>query len=181
MVARFVTRKRHDLALDALTRLRNAGHDVTLTLVGQAFGKESRDLERVMGLVQRSGHADAVRIVTNLSDLSGMKRLYREADALLLPSDHEPASVAVIEALANSLPVIVTETCGTASYVQHERHGLHVEEGSSNSIVKAVEFLLEDPSRLHAMREAAFERASTWMTPAAAARRMEAAVKASKR
>jgi glycosyltransferase involved in cell wall biosynthesis len=181
MIARFIQRKRHDLALRAIESLRDAGHDVTLTILGHAYGDEECTVRNhIIDLVGRSPHAAAVRVLTNLSEVTAVQRCYQEADVLLLPSEKEPASVAVAEAMANSLPVLVNTTCGTASYVLHGVTGFHLEEGSLPSIVEAIESLLNDPDQHQAMRVAAHARASDWMTPAATAARILGAVAASR-
>ncbi len=56
-------------------------------------------------------------------------RIYREADIFVLPSVSEGLPYLMLEAMANSLPVVVTAVGGIPAVITHERDGLIVKPG----------------------------------------------------
>ena len=53
-----------------------------------------------------------------------ISNFYSKADLFVLPATSEPASISIIEALANDIPVICSSTCGTGEYISPGRNGL---------------------------------------------------------
>jgi glycosyltransferase involved in cell wall biosynthesis len=52
-----------------------------------------------------------------------MPAVYRQADIFVLPSQNEGMSIALLEAMASGLPVVVTDTGGTAELVREGVNG----------------------------------------------------------
>lgn len=84
-------------------------------------------------------------------EIDTFKKHYEEACVFVLPlntskntNDAMGCSV-LYEALAVGKAIIVTETETTASYIQNGVNGLLVKEGNVNSLVDAINRLLEDP------------------------------------
>ena len=46
-----------------------------------------------------------------------MNKIYSQSNLFVLPASSEPASYAIIEALAHGMPVICSSSCGTKWYV----------------------------------------------------------------
>jgi glycosyltransferase involved in cell wall biosynthesis len=84
-------------------------------------------------------------------------RLLSEADVFLLPSQNEGLPVAMLEAMAWALPVIVTPVGGIPEMVTHQQQGFLVEPGDVAAIGEAMQtLLLQEPKRLrmgHAARQ----------------------------
>ena len=64
-------------------------------------------------------------------------------DAFILPSTKEGASVSTMEALAQNLPVIVTDVGGMSLMVQNGREGILIKPKSPEEIIKAVKEILK--------------------------------------
>jgi glycosyltransferase involved in cell wall biosynthesis len=172
MVARFEPRKRHELAVRSLECLLAAGIPARLRIVGQAFGaREELFREAMMGMIAQSTASDAIDVEINLSK-EEVRHRYLASDVFLLAADREPASVAVVEAAASGLPVILPRTCGTACYVMDEVSGLHVDEGSVEQLTEALRRLAVDRQLVEIMSRAS-QRILTPIThPTAVARRI---------
>ncbi len=94
----------HEL-LDAVAMLRREGHDIRLTLLGA---------EEWTGEGERIGRSidclDLVSIVTRTGQLEDEARRphFDAADIFCLPSHHEGAPIALLEAMSAGLPVVVS-------------------------------------------------------------------------
>jgi glycosyltransferase involved in cell wall biosynthesis len=91
-------------------------------------------------------------------DADTRDRLLSEADAFLLPSHNEGLPVAMLEAMAWGLPVIVSPVGGIPELVTHQHQGFLVEPGNVGAIAQAMQtLLLQEPKRLW-MGQAARQR-----------------------
>lgn len=85
--------------------------------------------------------------------------LYRESDIFVQPSETEGVPNAILEAMANSLPVVASSVGGIPSMVRHGVEGCLVPPGRPDRLAGAVRWLLGEPARVAEMRRAAFLRA----------------------
>ena len=80
-----------------------------------------------------------------------LHRLYETCDALVLPTRADCFSLASIEAMASSLPVITCPVGGIPEIVAHGESGWLIPVGDGAALHEAIELLLADPARAHAM------------------------------
>jgi phosphatidylinositol alpha-1,6-mannosyltransferase len=76
-------------------------------------------------------------------DQEAMPRQYAKADLFVLPSYNEGMSVALLEALASGLPVVVTDTGGTSELV--DGNGIIVPWANPVILADALERFLKEP------------------------------------
>jgi len=81
------------------------------------------------------------------------ERYYAAADALLLPTRHEPWGIPLIEAMAAGVPIVSTEIAGAAPTVKQARAGLIVSDTNPHALGAAVSSLLGDVGLRRAMGE----------------------------
>jgi glycosyltransferase involved in cell wall biosynthesis len=95
---------------------------------------------------------------------SGVLRLMKESDVMILPSLFEGQALVVLEAMACGIPVIITPNTGAASVVRDGQDGMVIPIRSSTAISEALEVLLQDRSRVVEMGRSAAARAEkfTW-------------------
>jgi glycosyltransferase involved in cell wall biosynthesis len=77
--------------------------------------------------------------------------LYRNADVLVLTSDHEGTPNVVMEAMSAGLPVVATRVGGVPELVQHGETGFIEDPADEDAMVAALLALVEDQSLRHAM------------------------------
>jgi glycosyltransferase involved in cell wall biosynthesis len=118
-VGRLAPEKNQLPLIDALARLRTAGMDIHLMLVGD--GPMRQALEQ---RVAERRVANAVTFTGALSDVSAVLPLF---DVFVLPSLSETFSNAALEAMAMRVPVILTRTGGAPEMIQDGREGFIVD------------------------------------------------------
>ena len=132
---RLTTQKALDVAFDALRET----PETTLLLLGD--GPDRERLER--GAVER-GLGGTVRFL-GPGSRDDVLRLFRAADAVLLPSAWENMPHAVLEALAVGTPVIATAVGGVPEVVNDAVNGLLVPPGDAGALAAAIRRLVAEP------------------------------------
>ena len=149
-VARFHPVKDHSTLLRAFAVVAAARSDVDLLLVGD--GPLRAELT---SLAERLGIADRVRFLGVRSDVPD---LLQAVDVFTLTSLSEAASLTLLEAMAASLPVVVTDVGGNPEIVRHGKEGLLAPRGDAEKIAAALLYLLSEPATAAAMGEAGRQR-----------------------
>lgn len=130
-VSRLVERKGIRYLLMALADL-----DVELTLVGE--GQRQAELE----VLARDLEIDDRVSFEGYVPHDHLSAYYQAADVFVLPSFNEGMSNSLLEALAAGLPVIVTETGGTAELVSN--NGFVVSKADAEAIETSLRRYLDD-------------------------------------
>jgi glycosyltransferase involved in cell wall biosynthesis len=157
-LGRLAARKGVALLLDAFAHVARRVPDARLLLAGPDDGMGGRVAARVREL-------DLARHVLTPGLISGADRLaaLSAADLFVLPATGEGLPIAALEAMAASLPVILTPGCHLA---EAERAGAGVEVPAAvDPLAAALAVLLTDPERRARMgrraRELVYDR-YTW-------------------
>lgn len=112
-------RKGLDTAIAALARSANAAY--WLVVVGK-----DREAEHYARRARAAGVAERVRFVGPREDV---RPFYAAADCFVLPSRYDPFPNTALEALAMSLPAIVSSRCGAAEIIERGVNGWVCEPG----------------------------------------------------
>ncbi len=138
-------RKGYDVLLRACALLRARGVDVDLTIAGSG-----PLLRRLQWLAFRLGLRKRVSFLKQTPH-DAMGALYRAADAFVAPgvtlrsgeSDGLPS--ALVEAMAFTLPVVVSDLPGQREVVEDGKSGLVVPQGDPVALANALERLAQSP------------------------------------
>jgi glycosyltransferase involved in cell wall biosynthesis len=137
--------------LNALAKPATRQSDWELVIAGdgeiEAHTKMARDL----------GIADRVRFL-GWVDLQRVSELMRSADIFVLPSYKEGLPMAIIEAMANGLPVVTTPVGSIPDMISDGETGLLVQPGDVEALSGAFERLLQSPELRARIGDAARER-----------------------
>jgi colanic acid/amylovoran biosynthesis glycosyltransferase len=139
-VAAMSTRKGHSVLVNAVAEMRDRGHEVALTLVG-----DGPERERVEAEVVRLGLEDAVTFCGALPH-EAVLACYADCDIFCLPSFAEGVPVVLMEAMACGIPVVATQINGIPELVDHAKSGLLVAPGRSDLVADALGALARDPA-----------------------------------
>ena len=167
-VARLIERKGQHHLLEAFAQLRRGcKRSLRLIFVGTGDAEpELRDLAVRLSII------DAVTFKGFLSR-DQMPPIYREADVFALPSQQEGMSIALLEAMASGLPVIVTDTGGTAELVTQGLNGEIVGWNDVQALTAALRHLLDSDDLRRRMGEESRRRALQFGWPVLATRYLE--------
>lgn len=116
MVSALRPEKRHDVAIDAIERLRPRYPNLRLLIAGQG------DLRQ--HLSERAARLDGAVVLAGLR--ADVMRVFDAADVCLHPSAREALPTTLMEALAASVPVVATDVGGIPEIVTDGGEGLLV-------------------------------------------------------
>jgi len=153
-VCRLISRKRIDILINALVRLREMGVDARLDIAGQG-----NLLAPLQQLGRDLGVADKINFLARVPS-ENMPELYRSSDIFLMSSAHEGMSNAMLEAMASGLPIITTQCEGVQELITD--NGVVVEEATDKAIAAAIAQLAKDPQTYQSMCAAARQHALTF-------------------
>jgi UDP-glucose:(heptosyl)LPS alpha-1,3-glucosyltransferase len=134
--------------LRAFSRMQR--RDACLLIVGG-----DRKLVAAQQLARRLGIAERVRFAGAQKDV---KPFYGAADAFALPTLYDPFPNAALEALACGLPLLVSNSCGTAELIVEGINGFVRDALNENALAGALDRLAENSP---ALRQAARATAET--------------------
>jgi glycosyltransferase involved in cell wall biosynthesis len=166
-VGRLIERKGQHHLIDAVKRLIDEGIDVRLDLVGTGDAKAANEAQAA-----RLGLSDRVRFLGYVPRET-IAEHYASAHVFVLPSYNEGMSVALLEAMASGLAVLVTPTGGTAELVQPEVNGLIFDWADVERLTAHLRRLAQDRSLVRRMGEASRRRATDFSWDTAALRYLD--------
>jgi glycosyltransferase involved in cell wall biosynthesis len=91
-----------------------------------------------------------------------LRRAYRAASILILPTMCDGFGMVVSEALAHGLPVITTRNAGAADLVTDGASGYILPAGDVQGLARTLQWCLDHPRELARMRVAAWHAATRW-------------------
>lgn len=145
--------KGHDTLIHATRRLRDAGFDAHLELVG-----EGRAQPQLRALSEKLGLGDAVTFLGRL-DRVEIRAACDRADVLVHPSRTEGMPRVVLEAMARALPVVATTVGGVPEVVPRE---LLVDPDDDAGLARVIAGLVQDPSAYTAASSGAWHTAQSF-------------------
>ena len=137
-VGRLAPEKRYDLLLKAFTEPELRAAELSLIVVGS--GEERKSLLKLKKTLGLNGR------VQFLEERQNIEGLYRAADLFVQFSSREALSLAMLEAMASELPVIVSSVGDHAKVIRDGVNGFLVPAGDIKTFAKKLAFLLSHPA-----------------------------------
>lgn len=150
-------RKHPDDVVTAMARLRDAGIQASLLIVG------SGEMEaRLRALVVDYNLAGLVSFAGFINQAE-LPSIYSASDVFVLPAENEPWGLIVNEVMCASLPVIVGSTVGCVPDLVHDgRNGVLVRAGDPVALTAALQRVLADDRERVAMGQAGLAIIREW-------------------
>ncbi len=98
-----------------------------------------------MDYVASIGIGSRVRVLEHVSQ-DELARLYREASVCVLSSNEEGLGLVLLEAMSSGIPVVSTDCGGPRTAIVDGQTGFLTPVGDSESLAKALRFLIETPA-----------------------------------
>ncbi|MEO6726566.1 MAG: glycosyltransferase family 4 protein [Blastocatellia bacterium] len=137
--------KRQELFISAAAKLIKDRHwtDADFLVIGQPGSKEEdvAYANQLCELVNVLGLEDHIRFTGYVNELPARLSAF---DVVVVPSQNEAFSLALIEAMAAGCAVIASRVGGMAEIVEHEVTGLFLERNDDASLTAAISRLLTD-------------------------------------
>ncbi len=163
MTGIFFPHRRFEDGIEALARLQDRGIDTRLTIIG-SYKEENSYAKKIKHLIREHALEGAVTLRGRVSE-DELRRSYHEADVFLFPNHLQSWGIAVFEALASGVPVVVSSSAGAAEVLTDRETGLIVPPKNPTALAQAIETLARERELYSSLSRAAralVERELTW-------------------
>jgi len=149
-VGSLIKRKHADRLLEIFSKVKEKTEQTHLQLWIVGEGPEEESLKI---LTQRLNLSDQVKFWGQRRDVP---ELLAQSDVLVLLSENEGFPNVALEAMANGVPVIISDVAGSGEIITHRENGLLVNRQNEQEIMKSMESLLENSELRYKLRDNAF-------------------------
>lgn len=150
-VSRLHPAKRVDLIVKAFSIIAHKKRSVYLLIVGSG-----EEMHRIKEEIKKMSLCDRVYLLGERKDIPA---ILSASDIFAISSKHEGFGLAIVEAMAASLPVVATRVGGIPEVVVDGETGFLVDSDRPEELALALERLIEDPSLRYRMGQAGLRRA----------------------
>jgi len=144
MTGIFFSHRRFEDGIEAVRSLRKKGCNVSLTIVG-AYTEDNIYYRKMKQLVASNNLEPFVTFAGKITETE-LTKMYQTHDIFLFPNHMQSWGLAVFEALASGLPVVISRTAGASEVLRDGETMLVVPPKSPGAIAEAVETLVRDPA-----------------------------------
>ncbi len=142
-VGKYEKRKNLLMMLEIIKELSDV-YPIELTIAGECSTKFHKEYyQKLIKYITKEKLQEKVTLLQNLSR-EEMNKIYAKTDLFVLPSTLEPASISQLEAMAFSIPVICSDTNGSACYVKDGHNGFLFKDNRIESLKEAIEKIVRD-------------------------------------
>ena len=151
MVGSVTPSKKQDLAIKAMSFLKNYNKKLNLVIYGRRMPEYYNGLRRLLERCRLSGN---VIFYDYVADLRFSMREY--FSILIAPSTKEPFGRVVVEAMLQRIPVIAANSGGYKEIIQNDMTGLLIEPEDPHKIAMAIRKMIENPEMTESFINNAF-------------------------
>lgn len=150
-MGRFVAKKGFEIYIEALALLKARQIPFRAVLGGDG---ELRSTYEALVVQHNLQHE-----LTFTGWVKDKNEFFDAIDLFVLPSHHEPFGIVLIEAMAQSLPIVSTDSEGPSEILQHGKTGMLTIK-TPQAVADALEQLLKNPAAARTMGHAGYEHAA---------------------
>ncbi|MEO1281206.1 MAG: glycosyltransferase family 4 protein [Pseudomonadota bacterium] len=154
------------LMLDAASVLKNRGVNARFRVAGPELGELQYETER-------RGLSDQIEFAGWVDDINGF---LKKVDVFCLPSRKEAFGIVLLEAMANSVPVVATDTNGSAEVVIDGVTGTIVPREDPEALATAIATMAEQPELALSQGRRGLDRVCSTYMPEHTGQRLIAAL-----
>lgn len=151
-VGRIVREKGVHVLLQAAQSILAAVPGTQFLIVGTGYY-----LDDMKALANNLGIAHNVNFLGYVSD-HDLLRLYKVADAVVIPSLYEPFGIVALEGMAAEVPVVTSDAGGLVDFVEHMQTGITTYAGDIGSLSWGILEILRNKELAQHLRKVAYDR-----------------------
>ena len=155
-IGKYEVRKHHLMLLQAVEKLKDR-YKIHVTLVGEATNHFQKEYCAKVREYVKEHHMESMAEVKVNVPREKMEREYLSADLYVIPSTLEMASVSQLEAMIYYLPVICSDTNGTACYVEEGVTGYRFQDCNQEDLEEKLDRVLSDRIQMQKMGAAGYQ------------------------
>lgn len=106
---------------------------------------------------ERLGISHRVKFLGYVSD-NDLKKLYKIADVVCIPSLYEPFGIVALEGMAAGVPVVTSDAGGLRDFVEHGVTGITTYAGDAASLAWGLLEVLRNPDLANRLKETAYNK-----------------------
>ncbi len=151
-VSRFIGLKHPDHAVETAKRLKAAGYDFKLSMIGNGELEES-----VKALVEKNGLSDCVELLGSMKP-EQVREHMEKSEIFLFTSDHNEGWGAVVnESMNSGCAVVASHAIGAVPFlVDGKENGLIYKDGDLDDLYEKIKYLLDHKEERIAMGHKAY-------------------------
>ncbi|WNZ44002.1 glycosyltransferase family 4 protein [Leptolyngbya boryana CZ1] len=153
-VGRLADQKGYDVLIPAIRTISQTFPNVKFVWVGEG--------ERRQALLEQLRQYQVADRVLFLGYRSDVPDLLHASDLFVFPTRFEGQPFALIEAMAQGLPIVTTNVSGIPEMIQNKVHGLLVPPNDSEQLQVALQWALSHPSEMQSMAQNAKVRSQNF-------------------
>ncbi len=133
---RLIEKKNIDKLIDVVARLKDDFPQIGLVIAGDGPYK--------MELLKQAERLNILNSLTFLGYVKDINLIYYSCDIFVLPSQTEGLPISLLEAMAFSLPIVISSVGSIPSVITHGVDALTINPNDENSIYEALYLLLKN-------------------------------------
>ncbi|MEM7247409.1 MAG: glycosyltransferase family 4 protein [Acidobacteriota bacterium] len=162
-LARIDVQKNQLLLIDAAAELVREGLDFQVVMVGPVTNDDY--CQKVDRRIEELGLGEVLRRLPPLpAEGDHLRDAFAAADVFVLPSQHEPFGLVILEAWAAGRPVVASRVGGIPAFVTDETNGLLFTSGAKDELVERLRRLVVDTEARQALADAGRREAEARFT-----------------
>lgn len=154
-VGRMVREKGVQVLLQAAQSVLAAAPGTQFLMVGTGYY-----LDELKWLAAQMNISRNIHFLGYVSDYD-LRRLYKIADVVVIPSLYEPFGIVALEGMAAHVPVVTSDAGGLTDFVEHMNTGVTTYAGDAGSLSWGVLELLRNTGLAAHVKEVAYEKVRT--------------------
>jgi glycosyltransferase involved in cell wall biosynthesis len=151
-VGRVVNEKGVQVLLDAMPAMLSEFPSARLLIVGTGYY-----LDAMKAKAYENGIAQFVTFLGYISD-DDLKKLYKIADIVCIPSLYEPFGIVALEGMAAQVPVVTSDAGGLTDFVEHGVNGITTYAGDASSLAWGLLEVLRNPELADRLKADAYTK-----------------------
>lgn len=133
-ISRISNKKRLDLCIEVVMKLREKGIESILTIAGDG---DKKLLASLMTLVANLNLQKSVKFIGFIEGES-KQNTFKNSDIFILPSENENFAIAVAEAIGHQVPVVISKHVAMQSFVRNHGTGIVIENLQVEDLADAI-------------------------------------------